>query len=44
MIVLYLSKKSNIEELQKQNQKLVRLIHEITDKKQSEEKIELEAR
>ena len=35
---------SNIEELQKQNQKLVRLVHEITDKKQSEEKLELETR
>ena len=34
----------NIEELQKQNQKLVQLVHEITDKKQSEEKIELELR
>ncbi len=34
----------NIEELQKQNKKLVRLVHEITDKKQSEEKLELEAR
>jgi nucleoprotein TPR len=32
----------NIEELQKQNQKLVRLLHEVTDKKQSEEKNELE--
>ena len=34
----------NIEELQKQNQKLVQLVHEITDKKQSEEKIELDLR
>ncbi len=34
----------NIEELQKQNKKLVRLVHEITDKKQSEEKLELESR
>ena len=32
----------NIDELQKQNQKLVRLLHEVTDKKQSEEKNELE--
>lgn len=34
----------NIEDLQKQNQKLVRLINEISDKKQSEEKAELETR
>ncbi|CAF0709464.1 unnamed protein product [Brachionus calyciflorus] len=32
----------NIEELQKQNQDLKRLLNEITDKKQSEEKAELE--
>ena len=32
----------NIEELQKQNQELVRLVHEMRDKKQSEEKQELE--
>ncbi|RNA44217.1 nucleo TPR isoform X1 [Brachionus plicatilis] len=34
----------NIEELQKQNMELKRLLNEITDKKQSEEKIELELR
>jgi nucleoprotein TPR len=34
----------NIEELQKQNHKLVQHVHEITDKKQSEEKIELDLR
>jgi nucleoprotein TPR len=34
----------NIEELQKQNQKLVQLVHEITYKKQSEEKIEFDSR
>lgn len=34
----------NIEELQKQNQKLLRLVNEMSDKKQSEEKQELETR
>lgn len=34
----------NIEDLQKQNQKLLRLINEMSDKKQSEEKAELEMR
>lgn len=34
----------NIDELQKQNMELKRLLNEITDKKQSEEKIELEHR
>jgi nucleoprotein TPR len=34
----------NIEEMQKQNQKLVRMLNEISDKKQSEERSELEQR
>ena len=34
----------NIEEMHKQNQKLVRMLNEITDKKQSEEKSELESK
>jgi hypothetical protein len=34
----------NIEEMQKQNQKLTRMLNEIRDKKQSEEKLELEMR
>lgn len=34
----------NIEEMQKHNQKLMRLVHEISDKKQTEEKAELELR
>jgi len=34
----------NIDELQKQNQKLQRMVHEITDKRQTEEKAELELR
>lgn len=34
----------SIEEMQKQNAKLARMLHELTDKKQSDEKCELEAR